>query len=67
MGENPYPPHLLITHIIVPHRRPPTDLPSGKYKLELSHPGSWLVMRHLLDLMKQLEAANAEGLVSDGP
>lgn len=37
--------------------------PAGSYQLELSHPASWLVLRHLLDLSKQLEAAVDKGML----
>ena len=36
----------------------------GKYQLNLAHPASHLVVKHLADLMTQLAEANAQGLVS---
>ncbi|GAX72927.1 hypothetical protein CEUSTIGMA_g382.t1 [Chlamydomonas eustigma] len=39
--------------------------PAGKYQINLSHPASWLVLRHLMDLLTQLKAANAQGILSD--
>lgn len=37
--------------------------PAGKYCLDLAHPGSALIVKHLLALKGQLEKAMADGQV----
>ncbi|KAG1665959.1 hypothetical protein FOA52_003183 [Chlamydomonas sp. UWO 241] len=40
--------------------------PAGKYQLDLSHPASWLMLRHIINLGKQLAMAVEKGLLAKG-